>query len=71
MRPVQSPHHGSVVLGASSFSSLDELRHEIIRYLAEYNEHPKPFKWTARGEDILEKIGRAKAKLEKVEKDVK
>jgi hypothetical protein len=31
-----------------------------------WNENPKPFLWTAKIEDILIKIGRARTKLESI-----
>jgi hypothetical protein len=40
---------------------------DINAYLAERNANPKPYKWTAKGEEILEKIRRARAALENVD----
>jgi hypothetical protein len=34
--------------------------------LAAWNENPRPFVWTAKLEDILKKIERARAKLESI-----
>ena len=39
----------------------------INAYLAERNANPQPYKWTAKGEVILEKISRARAALDKAE----
>ena len=40
---------------------------EAIRaYIDEHNENPKPFVWTAKAEDILEKVRRARAVLDKI-----
>jgi hypothetical protein len=33
-------------------------------YLAEHNDHPKPFVWTAKATDIIEKVRRGKQALE-------
>jgi transposase len=45
------------------FRSVDELITSIEDYLEHYNSHPKPFVWTAKATDILEKVKRARAKL--------
>jgi transposase len=52
------------VIRAGSFTSVDELVRDIETYLAERNANPKPYKWKAKGEVILEKIRRARAALE-------
>ncbi len=51
-----------------SFASVRELTAAIKAYIAENNRHPKPFIWTARADDILAKVTRAKAALAKVRK---
>jgi hypothetical protein len=38
----------------------------ITEYVENHNEDPHAFKWTAKAEDILEKIGRARAVLDKM-----
>jgi transposase len=48
-----------------SFSSVSRLIDSITRYIDNHNEQAKPFKWTARVEDILAKVGRARAALNK------
>lgn len=55
------------VIRAGSFSSVRELVRDIKAYLAERNANPKPYKWTAKGEIILEKIRRARAAFDKIE----
>lgn len=52
------------VIRAGSFASVKELIDDINAYLAERNAEPKPYRWTAKGEAILEKIQRARAALE-------
>jgi hypothetical protein len=43
---------------------------EAIRaYIDEHNENPRPFAWTAKAEDILEKVRRARAVLDKIESE--
>jgi transposase len=46
------------------FKSLTDLEIAIHTYLAEHNDHPKPFLWTATAADILEKVRRGKQALE-------
>lgn len=45
------------------FRSVTELIEAINYYLDHYNLNPKPFVWTAKATDILEKVKRARAKL--------
>lgn len=52
-----------------SFESVAQLRREIVRHLAEHNEDPRPYKWVAKGEDILAKIDRARTRLAQVQTD--
>ena len=53
----------TAVVRDGSFESVAQLRREIVRHLAEHNDSPRPYKWTAKGEDILAKIKRARARL--------
>jgi transposase len=46
------------------FRSVAELEQAIADYLAQHNQAPKPFIWTARASDILEKVKRGRAALE-------
>ena len=48
------------------FRSVDELIEAITDYVAHHNEDPKPFIWTATASDILEKVKRARSKLDKL-----
>jgi len=48
------------------FHSVPELEQAIYDYLDHHNLHPKPFIWTAKAADILEKVKRARAALDKV-----
>lgn len=41
-----------------SFSSVTDLRRQIERFVADWNQHPKPFVWTATAESILAKLER-------------
>jgi transposase len=52
------------VIRDGSFSSVRDLVEDIESYLAERNLNPKPYKWKAKGEDILRKIQRARQALE-------
>ena len=49
------------------FRSVDELIDAINLFVLAHNENPKPFIWTASARDILEKVMRAKAKLNTVQ----
>lgn len=51
------------VVREGSFTSVRELVRDIESYLAERNLNPKPYKWRARGEEILRKIQRARTAL--------
>ena len=46
------------------FHSVPELIDVIYQYLDVYNENPRPFVWTAKVDDILEKVSKCKAILE-------
>ncbi|HEY6350971.1 MAG TPA: IS630 family transposase [Candidatus Angelobacter sp.] len=50
-----------------AFGSVPSLVQAIEDFLAAWNEHPKPFVWIAKLEDILKKIERARAKLETIQ----
>ena len=45
------------------FRSVAELTQAIDSYLVQHNQQPKPFIWTAKAADILEKVKRARATL--------
>jgi transposase len=49
-----------------AFVSVPDLIQAIEAFLAAWNEKPKPFVWTAKVEAILEKIERARTKLEAI-----
>ena len=49
------------------FCSLQQLTSAIEEYIALHNANPKPFIWTAKAQDILEKVKRGRAKLDKVQ----
>jgi hypothetical protein len=51
------------VIRSGSFASVQERVDDINAYLAERNANPRPYKWTVKGEAILEKIHRARAAL--------
>jgi transposase len=48
------------------FRSVDQLEETILRAIEQHNAHPKPFIWTAKASDILEKVKRARLSLNKV-----
>ncbi len=45
------------------FRNVEELIAAIDQYIDRHNENPKPFIWTAKAADILEKVKRARATL--------
>ena len=50
-------------LRRGTFTSVSELEDAILAYIEQHNRAPKPFIWTAKANDILEKVKRAKAAL--------
>ena len=55
------------VIRSGSFASVKELIDDINNYLDARNANPKPYRWKAKGEAILEKIHRARAVLDTTE----
>jgi transposase len=49
-----------------SFVSVPDLQEAIEKFLAAWNQKPKPFIWTATVDDIIKKIEKARAKLEEI-----
>ena len=41
-----------------SFDSVPDLKRKIHEFVEHYNQHPKPFMWTATAESILAKLER-------------
>ena len=50
-----------------AFRSVPQLIETIMRYIEHHNQNPKTFVWTAKVEDILAKIARARAVLNNVQ----
>lgn len=50
-----------------SFVSVTDLIGAITQFLETWNQKPNPFIWTAKVEDIIQKIDRARAKLEAIQ----
>jgi hypothetical protein len=48
------------------FQVIVDLQAAINRYLAETNDNPKPFTWTADPDAIIEKVRRGKQALESI-----
>ena len=48
------------------FRSVNQLIEAIRAYIDEHNNSPRPFVWTAKAQDILEKVRRARAALDKI-----
>ena len=49
------------------FRGVDELTTAIEDYIAQHNQQPKPFIWTAEASDVLEKVKRGRTALHKVQ----
>lgn len=49
------------------FRSVPELISSIENYVAQHNRDPKPFIWTAKASDILQKVTRARRSLDKAQ----
>ena len=49
------------------FRNVEEVVAAIEGYINHHNETPKPFIWTAKASDILEKVSRARKKLDKLQ----
>jgi transposase len=49
-----------------AFRSVEQLEAAIRDYIDHHNRHPQSFVWTAKAEDILEKVRRARAALDKI-----
>jgi len=47
------------------FQNVSVLIQAIMSYIEEHNRDPRPIVWTAAADRILEKVGRARAKLDK------
>ena len=50
-----------------SFHSVEDLEKAITEFLGAWNEHPKPFLWTATVESITEKLARCRQTLEQIQ----
>ena len=48
------------------FKSVAQLIEAIRAYIEEHNDSPRPFVWTAKAADILEKVRQARAALDKI-----
>jgi transposase len=50
-------------LRRGAFTSVEHLQKDIFAYIEQHNSQPKPFIWTAKATDILEKVKRGKTAL--------
>ena len=51
------------------FTSVPALKEAINAYIEQHNKNPKPFIWTAKANDILEKVVRANRRLSSKQND--
>jgi len=49
-----------------TFTSVAQLVQAIVDYIAAHNQNPESFTWTAKADDILPKVARARATLDKI-----
>jgi hypothetical protein len=54
-------------LRRGAFHDVEELIMAIGDYIDHHNQNPKPFIWTAKASDILEKVKRARKSLNNVQ----
>jgi transposase len=47
------------------FLCVNELVDAIMNFIKEHNKHPRPFIWTAKAQEIIEKVRRARVSLDK------
>ncbi len=52
-------------LKRDAFKSAPQPMDAIMEYIDNHNDDPRPIVWTKAADDILEKVGRARAKLDK------
>jgi hypothetical protein len=50
-------------LSRGIFTSVEDLQKAIFAYVEKHNSRPKPFIWTAKATDILERVKRGRAAL--------
>lgn len=50
----------------AAFKSVEQLKHAIHDYINHHNANPKSFVWTKKAQDILNKVARARAALNKI-----
>ena len=50
-----------------TFRSVDQLIQAIMDYIQQHNRSPKPFVWTAKADEILAKLQRARKALHKLQ----
>jgi transposase len=49
-----------------AFKSVADLEAKLWAYIEHANEEPRPFRWTAKPDDLIAKVARARAALDKV-----
>ena len=50
-----------------TFRSVEQLIQAIMDYIEHHNQSPKPFVWTAKADEILAKVRRARNVLDKLQ----
>jgi transposase len=50
----------------TSFNSVAELQHRIDWWVSHWNDHPEPFVWTRTADEIIDKVARGRATLDRI-----
>jgi hypothetical protein len=49
-----------------SSSATDPLQHRIDWWVSHWNDHPEPFIWTRTADEIIDKVARGRATLDRI-----
>src|SRR5271163_937493 len=60
------PNSAARPYGEAALPVCPDLIEAIFDFIAQWNEEPSPFVWTAKAEDILAKIERCRQRLEEI-----
>ena len=52
----------------NSFNSVTELRHHLDHWISHWNDNPEPFVWTRTTDEIIDKVTRGRATLDRITK---
>jgi len=52
----------------NSFTSVPELQHHLDHWISQWNNNPEPFAWTRTADEIIDKVTRGRATLDRITK---